>query len=176
MRFEVSERIETDKPAEAVLDVAFDQFRKVSQAATQAPDSSITAKGIDATFGSINRADRTVVTAKRVEDGWLLTAEVAYRPSVMFWIFVIASFFFYVTWLFSVIFYLVQRNTVRQAVEGCLRRVSNELRRPMTAYVANRGAGRGSMDELATLADLKERGHISDEEFAAHKLRLLRAA
>lgn len=44
----------------------------------------------------------------------------------------------------------------------------------MDAYIRQAaGSGGGSADELAKLADLKEKGVISDEEFAQQKAKLL---
>ena len=175
MHFEVAERIDTDHSADEVVELALDQFRKVSAKVKPLDSLSFVAKSIEATFGSINRSDKTTVRAKKVAGGWLLTAEVTYRPSVMFWIFLIATLFTYVGWIIPLIFYLVQRNTVKQAVAACIKRVGDELRRPSYAGAPGTALAQPSaMDDLEKLASLKERGFITDEEFAAKKMQLLR--
>lgn len=171
MQFEVSERIDTSVPRKDVMNLALEQFRKISESA-KIDDDRIVAKGVEATFGSINRADKTYIDCKQLPSGWLLTAEVAYRPSVMFWVFFLLSLFTYVGWLIPVVFYLIQRNTVKSAVASALTRVSNELREAPSHAPQSRAPS--SIDELAKLADLKDRGFLTDEEFANKKLQLLR--
>ena len=175
MNFEVSERIITNKSEVEILDHAFIQFKKVSDSAKMRGDE-IVAKSIEATFGSINRADTTVVSARRIDDGILIVADVHYRPSFAFWIILIALAFTYIGWILPIIFYLSHKSTVRKAVESCLQRVSNECSRSAhAAFVAPVEAQPSAMDELAKLAELKERGFVTDEEFAAKKVQLLRA-
>lgn len=175
MKFEVSERINTDRSEAEVLDHALLQFKKVSSSAKFNKDGELVAKSIEATFGSANRADTTVVSVRKVEDGLLLVADVHYRPSVMFWVFLIALAFTWIGWILPIIFYLTQKSSVRKAIESCLQRVNNECSRSNRATVVGE-AKPSAMDELSKLADLKERGFISDEEFAAKKIQLLRAA
>jgi hypothetical protein len=170
MQFEVSERIDTSAERKDVMNLALAQFRKIAETVVIENDQ-IVAKGVEATFGSINRADRTVVDCKKLPSGWLLTAEVAYRPSVAFWIILILMLFTYIGWLIPIAFYLIQRNTVKSGVAAALSRVSNEMRDAPTAMAAVPQSS--SIDELAKLADLKERGFITDEEFEAKKQQLL---
>ncbi len=170
MHFEVSERIDTSAERTDVMNLALAQFRKISDSVNIEHDM-IVAKGVEATFGSINRTDRTVIDCKQLPSGWLLTAEVTYRPSFAFWIILIVMLFSYVGWLIPIAFYLIQRNTVRSAVASALTRVSNEMRETPGVMAAN--SRLSSLDELAKLADLKERGFITDEEFNAKKRQLL---
>ncbi len=170
MHFEVSERIDTSAERTDVMNLALAQFRKISDSVNIEHDM-IVAKGVEATFGSINRTDRTVIDCKQLPSGWLLTAEVTYRPSFAFWIILIVMLFSYVGWLIPIAFYLIQRNTVRSAVASALTRVSNEMREAPGVMAAN--SRLSSLDELAKLADLKERGFITDEEFNAKKRQLL---
>lgn len=170
MQFEVSERIDTSVERKAVMNLALEQFRKIADKVNIENDQ-IVAKGVETTFGSINRADRTVVDCKKLPGGWLLTAEVAYRPSVAFWIILILMLFTYIGWLIPIAFYLIQRNTVKSGVAAALSRVSNEMRDAPTAMAT--APQSSSIDELAKLADLKERGFITGEEFEAKKQQLL---
>jgi hypothetical protein len=177
MQFEVAERIDTDRGIIEVIGLALDQFKKVSESVKVTDDYSFVAKSIEATFGSINRSDKTQVSVKKLDGGWLLTAEVAYGPSFMFWVFALLALFTYVGWIIPVIFYLVQRTTVKNAVASCLKRVADELRRPAYAGgLQGTSSAPSAIDELEKLAGLKERGFITDEEFAAKKVQLLRRA
>jgi hypothetical protein len=92
MRFEVSERIRTTRSQEELLAVLEDQFKKVSDSVHRA-GKTIEAKSIEASFGSINRSDTTIISLRKVDDGWLVVAEVHYRPSVAFWIILIITLF-----------------------------------------------------------------------------------
>lgn len=175
MNFEVSERIATDKSESEILDHAFIQFKKVSDSAKMKGDE-IVAKSIEATFGSINRADTTVISARRIDDGILIVADVHYRPSFAFWILLILLAFTWIGWILPIVFYLAHKSTVRKAVESCLQRVNNECSRSQRqTFAAPAETQPSAMDELAKLAELKERGFVTDEEFAAKKLQLLRA-
>lgn len=175
MNFEVSERVVTDKSESEVLDHAFIQFKKVSDSAKM-KDGEIVAKSIEATFGSINRWDTTVISARRIDDGILIVADVHYRPSFAFWILLLLLAFTWIGWILPILFYLSHKSTVRKAVESCLQRVNNECSRTVrTSHTAPVEVQPSAMDELAKLAELKERGFVTDEEFAAKKLQLLRA-
>jgi len=174
MRFEVSQRIVTDRSESEVLDHALLQFKKVSSGAKLNKDDEIVAKSIEATFGSINRADTTIVSVRRTDDGVLLVADVHYRPSLAFWILLILLAFTWIGWIFPIIFYLTQKSSVRKAVESCLHRVNNECSRAVR-IAATAEQKLSAMDELSKLADLKERGFVTDEEFASKKMQLLRA-
>ena len=94
MRFEVSERIVTNVDKEQILRGLEEQFQKVSQSLTRNGDI-LEIKSIEASFGSINRSDTTVVNLKNTEDGFLLLANVHYRPSIAFWIILILTLFTY---------------------------------------------------------------------------------
>ena len=169
MRFEVSERIDTEAGWEKLTGVAEQQFEKISRE-TRWDHDCLVVTGIEATFGSINRSDRTVVAFRELDGGWLVSADVIYRPSVWFWIFVLLSLFTYVGWLIPIAFYLIQRNTVRSAAEAALRRVANELRSASGSKDLRRVS---ALDELEKLGNLKERGFVSEEEFQAKKAHLL---
>src|ERR1700719_2711506 len=114
MKFEVSEQIHTRKDPCLIVTALDMQLRKVSRVTRQG--DVISASAIEASFGSINRHDKTVFTVQQVEGGVLCVAEVSYRPSVAFWIFFILGLFAYglLFWI-PIIFYLVQKRTVRSA-------------------------------------------------------------
>ena len=175
MKFEVSERIVTDRSESEVLDHALIQFKKVADSAKLNKDGELVVKSIEATFGSINRSDTTVVEVRKAEDGVLIVADVHYRPSFAFWILLILLAFTWVGWVFPIIFYLAHKSSVRKAVESCLQRVNNECSRSIRSFATPVEAKPSAMDELAKLADLKERGFITDEEFASKKVQFLRA-
>ena len=168
MRFEVSERVETTRDGNAVLRLTYEQFQKISDK-VEARGDVIVAKSIEATFGSINRSDETEISIRRIPDGWLIVADVYYKPSAWFWVLLLVLLFTYIGWLFPIAFYLIHKGTVRSAVENALRRVANELRETSTFPREQSSA----IEELERLANLKERGFITDEEFASKKAKLL---
>jgi hypothetical protein len=169
MRFEVSERIRTTRSQEELLAVLEDQFKKVSDGVHRA-GKTIEAKSIEASFGSINRSDTTIISLRKADDGWLVVAEVHYRPSVAFWIILIITLFTWVFWLVPIAFYLLQKNTVRTAIKECLQRVRNEFDQ---SSEGGSQMGSSSIGDLEKLGALKERGLITDGEFEAKKKQLL---
>ena len=108
MRFEVSEPVVTVAQSEQVLGVLETQFRKVASKADRHGDT-LTISAVEASFGSINRRDSTIVELKLKENGFLLVASVHYRPSLAFWCILVITLFSYVFWLVPIVFYLVQK-------------------------------------------------------------------
>src|SRR3954453_20763080 len=112
MHFEVSERLITNESPEAVMEFAQRQFSKISSK-TRLEGAQLTARMVEASFGSINRSDVTRLTLQRTGGGYLLVSETDYRPSGWFWLFLIILLFSYIGWLIPFLFYLYQRGTVK---------------------------------------------------------------
>jgi hypothetical protein len=128
MRFEISEQIRTPRDRGAAVVNALEmQLRKVSRKVERSGDV-LTASAIEASFGSINRFDRSVIQIHPKDAGFLCVADVTYRPSAFFWIFfVIGLFAYFLLWWPPIIFYLFQRKTVRSAISDVFARVKNEF-------------------------------------------------
>jgi hypothetical protein len=172
MHFEVSERLVTNESPEAVMEFAQRQFSKIS-GKTRFEGGKLTARMIEASFGSINRSDVTAVTLQRVGGGYLLVSETDYRPSGWFWLFLIVLLFTYIGWLIPIGFYLYQRGTVKAAIQSAVSRVVNEFSvGPMAVGV--QATPTSKADELKKLAELRDSGVLSDDEFTSQKLKLLR--
>ena len=171
MNFEVSERIITTAAKEEILKVLESQFKKVSLDVKRYGDS-IFVKSIEATFGSINRSDKTDIELKSVERGFLAIACVHYRPSVAFWIILIITLFTWVFWLVPIIFYLIQKKTVRNSIQDVFTRVKNEFMSPNETRMKNQDPS--ELDQIEKLASIKEKGIITEEEFQIKKKELLR--
>ncbi len=165
MRFEVSERINTRVNTVDVVNELEVQLREIAKV-TRSGDV-ITARAIEASFGSINRYDKTVFTMQPKETGLLCVADVTYRPSVAFWIFFVLGLFAYglLFWI-PIIFYLFQKKTVRSGISDVFARIRNEFEGQGTAF--NSG-----LEGLERLAGLKDRGMLSDAEFESKKRELL---
>jgi hypothetical protein len=174
MNFEVSERIITTAARDDILKVLETQFRKVSQDVKRY-DDSIFAKSIEASFGSINRSDSTTIDLKNVDDGFLAVACVHYRPSVAFWIILIITLFTWVFWLVPIVFYLVQKKTVKNSIQDVFVRVKNEFMNLGETKPKEKEQSLSNLDQLEKLASLKDRGVITDEEFQIKKKELLRS-
>ena len=126
MRFEISERIKAHVDRDDLLDELEVQFKKIAQS-VEVGAKSLYVESVEASFGSINRKDFADITIRKKKTGWLCVAEVTYKPSVAFWILVILLLFTTIFWLLPIIFYLVQKNTVRDAIEKAFRRVRDEF-------------------------------------------------
>ena len=173
MHFEVSERLVTNEPPEAIMEFAQRQFAKISRK-TRLESGQLTARMVEASFGSINRRDVTRITLQRVGSGYLLVSETDYSPSVWFWVLLIILLFSYVGWLIPIGFYLYQRGTVRSAIQSASSRVVNEFSAGSMSIV-HQVAQVSNVDELKKLAELKDSGVLSAEEFEAQKSKLLRS-
>ena len=168
MRFEISDRITTRRSQTEVLGKLEEQFRKVSSDVKRTGDV-LQVKSIEATFGSINRTDATAVTLRKTEDGYLCVADVNYRPSGAFWIILIITLFTWVFWLLPIAFYLYQQKTVKTAIEGCFKRIKDEVQ---SGPITNQ-AGPSSVDDLEKLASLREKGILTEQEFRTQKAKIL---
>jgi Short C-terminal domain len=127
LRFEVSEQVRTRANKWTVINALEMQFRKVSRKVDRRQET-LTVRAIEASFGSINRYDLSVVQLQQKEGGYLCIADVTYRPSAFFWLFfVIGLFFYFLLWWPPIIFYLTQRKTVRSAIADVFVRVRNEF-------------------------------------------------
>ena len=172
MHFEVSQRLITNESTDNVLEFAQRQFSKISNK-TRLKDERLTVRMIEASFGSINRSDVTRVQLQRVGGGYLIVSETDYRPSGWFWLFLILLLFSYVGWLIPIAFYLYQRGTVKSAIQSSVDRIVNEFTgSPMIGVQATAPASKA--DELKKLAELRDGGILSEDEFTSQKLKLLR--
>lgn len=170
MKFEVSERIITNAEKEKLLNGLEEQFKKVSQKVIRTGDS-ITVKLIEASFGSINRSDTTTIDLKETEDGFLVLANVNYRPSIAFWIILILTLFTWVFWLIPIVFYLIQKKTVQAGIKDVFDRINNEF---MSSGVKNsKKKDQSNLEQLEKLAALKEKGAVTEDEFQTKKKELL---
>ena len=173
MNFEVSRRFKTKDSTEEVIKFLEDSFRK-SAKTVASNGRTLSVESVNATFGSINRSDKTIVEVKIKDDDTLLVATVEYKPSIWFWIFLICGLFTTVCWLIPIAFYLYQKNTVKNEIDEVFKRTENEFR-------GNQGSSANakciSSDDasaqLEKLASLKEKGILSDAEFAAQKAKIL---
>src|ERR1700688_1197938 len=165
MNFEVSERINTRTNTLAVVNEWEVQLRKIAKVTRDG--DVITARAIEASFGSVNRHDKTVFTVRPKETGLLCVADVSSRPSVAFWVFFMLGLFAYglLFWI-PIIFYLLQKKTVRSGITDVFARIKNEFE--MQATTVDSG-----LEGLERLAGLKERGMLSDAEFESKKKELL---
>jgi hypothetical protein len=129
---------------------------------------------VEASFGSINRSDVTRLTLQRTGGGYLLISETEYRPSGWFWLFLIILLFTYIGWLIPIAFYLYQRGTVKAAIESAVNRIVNEFSVSPMAVGVHAAVPSSKADELKKLAELRDTGVLSEDEFTSQKLKLLR--
>ena len=127
MRFEVSEQIRTNENWATIVYALWNQMRKVSAKVQVTDEGVITATRIEASFISIVRFDRTVMIVQPKEGGFFCVAEVSYIPSSAFWMILILCIPTFVAWLVPVVFYLIQKDTVRFAVQAVFERIKNEF-------------------------------------------------
>ena len=180
MNFDVSRRFSTEASMDEVMTFLEDSFRR-SANTVSSNGRVLTVDAVNATFGSINRADKTVVETKEKDGDILLVANVDYKPSIWFWIFLICGLFTAVGWLIPIAFYLYQKNTVKEGIEEVFNRAENEFKngRGNSSSVATRSTKKETVstedmtEKLEKLGALVEKGLLSKEEFDAQKAKIL---
>ena len=127
MKFEVSEQVRTETDIATIIYALFAQLDKVSARVRLTDEGNLTAKRIDPSFASIVRFDRTNFIVEPQEGGFLLVAEVSYRPSSTFWVILIMCIPTFVAWLVPIFVYNWQKEIVRLAIGAVFERVKNEF-------------------------------------------------
>jgi hypothetical protein len=127
MKFEVSEQVRTQTDIATIIYALFAQLDKVSARVRLTDEGNLTAKRIDPSFASIVRFDRTNFIVEPKEGGFLLIAEVSYRPSSTFWVILIMCIPTFVAWLVPIFVYNWQKEIVRLAIGAVFERVKNEF-------------------------------------------------
>ena len=126
MRFELNETIKTDANKSEITQTLIDKFEKISGFVSK-NEGLLTVKRIEPFLGFF-RSDTTQINIQENNTGFLLTADVQYKPSGWFWlIFLFGIPFFYVGWIIPLIFFFYQKSTVRDAIQNVFIRVKNEF-------------------------------------------------
>lgn len=180
MNFEVSRRFNTQVSVAEVAKFLEDSFRKTAETVAN-NGGTLTVESVNATFGSINRADKTIVEVKEKDGDTLLLATVDYKPSIWFWIFLVCGLFTTVAWLIPIAFYLYQKNTVKNGIEEVFNRTENEFRNSKGSAQAlnsrNSSSGNANSEDVTAqiekLVALVEKGLLTKEEFATQKAKIL---
>ena len=172
MEFEISEKINTDATKNDVLEILENQLKKISLN-TKKENDILIVKSIEATFGSINRSDITKIDLKEKNSGFLCIAKVKYKPSFLFWVFLLLLFTTAIGWLIPIGFYLYQKKTVSEAIEKTFKRLKDEVE-DSTSYVSSNSENELDYTEkLEKLFKLKEKEIISEKEFENEKEKIL---
>ena len=175
MNFDVSRRFKANVSGGEILNFLESAFRKNAENVSVNPSGCLQVESINATFGSINRNDTTIVEVKEKDGDLLIVANVNYKPSIWYWVFVVCGLFTTIGWLIPVIFYFYQKNTVKTAIEEVFNRTETEFRN--SNNTATKGNAPVSLDDAAEkiekLAALVEKGLLTKEEFDAQKAKLL---
>ena len=172
MNFDVSRRNQTKQSKNDVFEALETQFRKISSQTNKSGDILVV-KVINPTFGSINRADITTVSIEQKEDGFFINAEVKYKTSDMFWVFLIILLFSTVGWLIPIVFFFYQKNTVKTAIEEVFNRINDEFYGHSVSKPDNTNSTIDHFAELEKLANLRDKGILNQEEFEERKKKIM---
>jgi hypothetical protein len=174
MKFQVTNRINTRAPKAQLLEALEQQFRSKSESLSRNGDV-IRAKSIEASFGSINRSDVTDISLNPLDGGYLMVADVKYSPSTWFWIILIVTLFTYVGWLIPIAFYLLQKKTVKEAIEECFQNTINHFGVATQSSIPapTSSPPPSSISDLERLGNLMQQGLITQQEFDAQKAKVL---
>ncbi len=173
MNFDVSRRFQTKATVKEITSFLQSSFMK-SAGTVSDNGSSLIVQSINPTFGSINRSDRTAIEIKSVDSDIVLVANVTYKPSTWFWVFVVIGLFTTIAWVIPIAFYLYQKGMVKNGIEEVFNRTETEFRgENSTRSVTNAASSEDVFTQLEKLGALKEKGLLSDEEFASQKAKLM---
>jgi hypothetical protein len=126
MIFELSERFNTNRDSSVITGILEEKFNKIS--VTYRKDNELIVRSIRASLGSTYRSDFTKINLIKKEYGYLCTADVTYRPSIICIIlFLLGLFTGGVFSLIPVFFYLTQKRAVASVIETVLKRVKDEI-------------------------------------------------
>ena len=173
MRFELSQRVVTNASEEELLEALLRQFKKISVEAKRHRHEVI-ARKIENTFGSPFRSTRAAVTARPMEGGYLIVADLSYTPTLVFAVAFVTGLFTFILWLVPVATYLMQKGSVRTAIEKAISRVRDEYERAVAIppHVPTQ-APSSITSELEALSRLRNEGVLTPEEFERQKQRVL---
>lgn len=173
MKYELSEKIITNKSRIEVLNYLLMRFKENSEKIIEHNDF-FESRMINSTFGSINRDDTTFVYVKDVQDGLLIVAKVKYEPSVMFWILLLILIFTGFGWIFPIGFYFYHQSKVKEGIMDIFNRTKNEFHSTMDFHKKTPiDEGAMQIGQLEKLFDLKQKGIISEDEFNTKKKSIL---
>ena len=171
MNFDVSERIQTSESKEKLLEVLEEKFRRVAAKVTK-NNYVLMVENINPTFGSINRADISTVTIQEKNDGFFVNASVNYKPPVLFWVLLVILLFTTVLWLIPIGFFFYQKNMVKDGIAEVFSGLKNELSIEK-ASSNNTQKSNNSYVELEKLAELRDKGILTQEEFESKKKKII---
>jgi uncharacterized membrane protein YciS (DUF1049 family) len=166
MKFEISERIRRNKSQNELLGFIENQFKKIAENVS-CSGQVVYVTSVEASFGSINRSDDSEIKLKKAEGGWLIVADVNYRPSIVFWIYFFIGLFSVAFWVIPLFFYINNKKTVKSAIAECLQRIKSEFEQSVNSQENT------AIDDLQKLGELKEKGLINENEFEIKKKQLL---
>lgn len=176
MRFEVSERIITTTPKSTIVSELEEQFKKVANEVKSDGDV-LNVKSVESNFGSINYTDVSVIKLKVVEKGYVVIADVNYQPSIWFWLFIAIGVPSTVLltpmallWIIPAVAYFLYKNIVKSSIENVFNRIKNEFSENSSLVQETVISG---IEDLAKLAELKDKGVVTEEEFNIKKRQIL---
>lgn len=173
MNFDISRRFQTKSSQEEIARFLENSFRKSAEEVSY-NGGTLTVESVNATFGSINRSDKTIIEVRSKDEETLIVASVNYKPSIWFWIFLICLLFTTIGWIVPIAFYLYQKHTVKSGIEEVFNRTENEFRGSCGKSSTMKNASSDDATaRLEKLAALKEKGILTDEEFSEQKAKIL---
>ena len=136
MRLVASEKIKcavSEETQQKILESLEEEFKKVSQKCELVEGrngDAVKAEMISATFGSINRTDVSTITVDetRKKDGYTISVETEYKPSILFFAFIgIGVITCVVGAVVPVGMYFYNKTIVEKSIADVLKRVKDEV-------------------------------------------------
>ena len=125
----------TDACEAELNELIFNEFNRISECCTNTRNG-IRCDSINASFGSILRKDSTTVSiqTRKKADGYNITANTEYKPSVFFWIFFIIDILLIETIIGFILgmgvtlgLYFYNKKLVVNEIENVLKNIKNQI-------------------------------------------------
>ena len=139
MQFTLTETVKTaicEENDRALEEALFESLRRIALSCKKVKENAFEVESVNATFGSILRNDNTSIIFRpnRHKNGYLIEAQVHYRPSMWFWIFFIIDILLIETIIGFVVgmgatlgLYFYNRKVVSESLDEALKNAVREI-------------------------------------------------
>ncbi len=176
INFKIADRIVTDCSKAEIIDELQRKLKQYSNKVTLYEDI-LYAREIFQSFFSIKYSD-VIIEVTESLDGYFLNAKVKHRPYIFFWVWLLVVYIFFdiptviCLWIFLIALYFYQKHMTKENIKGIFSHVRNRLslnhKLPSSKQTTcNDFAG------LEKLAELRDKGVVTQEEFEAKKKQIL---
>ena len=163
MKFNLDKRIFTNAKQGDILEALESSFKENSKITTKF-GFEIIVESIQPMFASFNHKDTTTIDIVEMSDGYLIQANIHYRPSAIFWIILIPSLllpFSIPLAIILIVVYIKQKKTVQNKINDIFNRVKNKFEVKLEQKL--------DFEYLKKLSKLRDEGILTEQEYLLKK-------